>query len=97
MGAIKHNRKSKLFHDRNSSVINDKILVTESRSALCEHYVFIPHLLHFFRSEFHLLRVKKLSFLNVHPLSCFSGSMKQIRLTTKECGYLQCINKITGV
>src|SRR5437868_3054045 len=92
MRAVEHHGESELLHDGNASIVNYKICIAEGRAALGEQNIFVSCFRNFLCSECHLFRGKKLPLLDVHEFSGFTGSNKQISLTTEESRYLQYIN-----
>src|SRR5258706_5852257 len=80
VGYIEYDRVSKSPHDRKGPHIDDEIMITKRRAALCKHYVLIPRHLNLVCLVFHILRRHELSFLHIHDFSCASGRLEKLRL-----------------
>ena len=93
---IQHYRMSERLHFRNSSIIDNQILITKHCTTFRQHHLIITCLYDFISSKTHGSRRQELSFLNIDNSSGASCRNQQIGLATKECRYLQHIHILSS-
>ena len=86
------NGSCKFLHRRNSSKINNHILITKHCSSICDHNFLIIAVQHFLNGVFHTFRTHKLPFFQVYYFSSICGSDNQVGLTHQKSRNLQNIH-----
>ena len=89
---IQHYRMSERLHLRNTSIIDNQILITKCCTTFRQHHLIVTCLYHFISRKTHGSRRQELTFFNIDNFSGASCRNQQIGLTTKKCRYLQHIH-----
>ncbi len=89
MSDIKNNRMTERPYDRNSAKIDHKIIVTERGAPFRYENIPISRRDEFLDDILDIPWGEKLTLFYVDGLAGLRGGKDQVRLTAKECGYLQ--------
>ena len=73
MGNVQYNGKTESLHLRYSAIIHHKILIAESCSAFCNHYVLVAGFHHLVCRKTHGKRGEELTFFDIDDFTGLGG------------------------